>query len=227
MLPASFLLMPPWFAALDLLIAIAFLAVWYFYFLRYNRKKAKNILQWIGAVSAGHASVLSVRWDTRSRFQVKLQFRSHGFHNGRMAVQLLPREIPLKWLLSRYHGQQETLTFEADLDCAPAFSLEVHNYRWKNKPSRKTAFQPGRLQLVRTGPVVLTTRGDWQQDLTNMMNGLMASRDCNFETVRFRRRSPHFRAIVPLQYLDLREDCGPQLFNALQELATGASAAMF
>ena len=218
--------MSPWPAARDLLMAVAFLAIWYFYFLRYNRKRAKNILQWISGVSAGHANVRSVRWDSRSHFQVKLQLRSHCFHNGTMAVQLYAREMPLKWLLSRYRAEQETLTFEADLDCAPSFSLEVHNYRWQNKPSGKATLQPERLKLVRTGPVVLTTRGDWQQDLTNMMNGLMASRDCNFETVTFRRRSPHFSAIVPLQFLN-REDSGSHLFEALQELATGASAAMF
>jgi hypothetical protein len=80
---------------------------------------------------------------------------------------------------------------------------------------------------VRTGPVVLTTRGDWQQDLTNMMSGLLASRDCNFERVEFRRHSPHFSATLPLKSLDLNGEGAAQLFEALRELATGASAAMF
>ena len=44
--------------------------------------------------------------------------------------------------------------------------------------------------------VVLTTRNDWQREITAMMSALVASRDCDFLTVNFRKASPHFSATV-------------------------------
>jgi hypothetical protein len=170
--------------------------------------------------------VACVRWSSASCFHLRLQFSGEDFREAHMKVQLLPREMPVSWLLRRWQGRQEVLTFEADLAYPPTFNLEVRNYRWRKRGSGHIAPSDA-LVLVRTGPVVLTTRGDWQQDLSNMMNGLLASRDCNFERVEFRRRSPHFSATLPLNSLDLNSEGAAQLFEALRELATGASAAMF
>ena len=80
-------------------MAVAFLAIWYFYFLRYNRKRAKNILQWISGVSAGHANVRSVRWDSRSHFQVKLQLESDLPFVARPDLRGVIRPIPTKTCL--------------------------------------------------------------------------------------------------------------------------------
>jgi hypothetical protein len=159
---------------------------------------------------------------------VSLEFPGHAFRHAQIQICLWPREMPVQWLVSRLRGNRETLSFEADLDFPPAFSLEVHNHRWRKKTARwRKAADLESMCLVRTGPVVLTTRGDWQNDLTNMMNGLLASRDCNFESVRFQPDTPHFSATLPLDSLDLRGECAAQFFEALRELAAGASAAMF
>jgi hypothetical protein len=219
-------MMQAWTVAGDVLIALALVTLWYLGFVRYNRKKAQQLLHWICGASGREGMVVCVRWISASCFHLRLQFPAEDFREAHFKVQLLPREMPINWLLSRWRGRQEALTFEADLAYPPSFNLEVHNYRWRKR-------QPGRfrqsdaLVLVRTGPMVLTTRGDWQQDLTNMMSGLLASRDCNFERVEFHRHSPHFSATLPLKSLDLNGDGAAQLFEALHELATGASAAMF
>lgn len=215
--------MPVWAVAADVLIALVLVTVWYIGFLRYNRKKAQQLLRWMCAASGREGMVAYVRWASASRFHVKLQFPAEDFREAHIKVQLLPREMPLRWLLSRLRNRQEALTFEADLNCAPVFNLEVRNYRWKKRCGGIRQVDV----VARTGPVVLTTRGDWQQDLSTMMNGLLASRDCNFERVEFRRRSPHFSATLPLNSLDLNCDGAGQLFEALRELATAASAAMF
>jgi hypothetical protein len=219
-------MMQVWAVAADVLIALSLVTIWYLGFLRYNRKKAQRLLHWMCTASGREGMVACVRWVSPSCFHLRLQFSAEDFREAHIKVQLLPREMPVSWLLSRWRGRQEALTFEADLTCPPAFNLEVRNYRWRKRGARQIG-EAENLVLVRTGPVVLTTRGDWQQDLTNMMHGLLASRDCNFERVEFRRRSPHFSATLPLKCLDLDGEGAAQLFEALHELATGASAAMF
>lgn len=216
--------MQAWALAADVLIALVLVTLWYFGFVRYNRKKAEQLLHWICAAGGREAKVGCVRWISASCFHLQLQFPAEDFREAHMKVQLLPREMPLHWLISYLRGRQEALTFEANLHCAPAFNLEVRNYRWKKRGEFHTSECA---MVVRSGPVVLTTRGDWQQDLTHMMNGLLASRDCNFERLEFRRDSPHFSATLPLNSIDLQCEGAGQLFEALRELATGASAAMF
>jgi hypothetical protein len=217
-------MMQVWAVAADVLIALVLVSLWYFGFVRYNRKKAEQLLHWICAAGGYEGKVACVRWISASCFHLQLQFPAEDFREAHMKVQLLPREMPLNWLICHLRGRQEALTFEADLNCAPAFNLEVHNYRWRKRGEFRAS---DGAMVARTGPVVLTTRGEWQQDLTHMMNGLLASRDCNFERVEFRRDSPHFSASLPLKSIDLDCDGAGQLFEALRELATGASAAMF
>ncbi len=217
--------MQGWAVVADVLVALVLVTIWYLGFLRFNRKKAQRLLHWICAASGREGMLPCVRWMSASCFHFRLQVPGEDFRQIHIKVQLLPREMPLNWLLCHWHGRQEVLTFEADLNYAPAFNLQVRNYRWSKRGGG--AIRSSDALVVRTGPVVLTTRGDWQQDLTNMMNGLLASRDCNFERVEFRRRSPHFSATLPLKSLDLNCDGAGQLLEALRELATGASAAMF
>ena len=216
--------MQVWALAADVLIALVLVTLWYFGFVRYNRKKAEQLLHWICAAGGREDKVAGVRWISPSCFHLQLQFPAEDFREARMKVQFLPREMPLNWLICHVRGRKEALTFEADLNCAPAFNLELRNYRWRKRGEFRAS---DGATVVRTGPVVLTTRGDWQQDLTQMMNGMLASRDCNFEQVEFRRESPHFSATLPLNSIDLGCDGAGQLFEALRELATGASAAMF
>ena len=70
---------------------------------------------------------------------------------------------------------------------------------------------------------MLTTREQWAQELTPVVNALVASREKNFLNVRFRPESPHFSATVALETLYDKE-AAAGLLTVLRELAAGASA---
>ena len=60
-----------------------------------------------------------------------------------------------------------------------------------------------------------------------MMTALVASRDCDFHSVSFRRASPHFSATVPLESISPDSQCEAEIFEVLRELAACASASRF
>lgn len=213
--------------AIDALAGVAFVLLWYFLFLRYNRRKAIQILHSLRNAFAGQAQIIGVQWIGGSRFLVKLRVVSTHFQRASLQVHMYPREFPFSWLWSRFKKHQETMTFEADLECAPAFNLEVHNHRWSGR-TRKFPQDLRRLALDRCGPFVLTTRNDWQREITAMMSALVASRDCDFLSVCFRKMSPHFSATVPLGSIAATDSGSEsQIFDVLRELASCAQASRF
>ncbi len=213
---------------IDLVVGAVVVGVWYLWFSRQNRKRSLRILRWIESAFAGHGQLIGVHWVTSARFHVRLRLASNLFQRASLVIQLTPRELPLHWLYSRLKKRQETLTFEADLDCPPVFNLEVHNHRWCGRTHKKIPSDAQHhLSLEQVGPFVLTTRNDWQREITTMMTALVASRDCDFLTVSFRRTSPHFSATVPLDCLSPEAQAESDLFDVLRELAAGASASRF
>lgn len=212
---------------IDLAAGVALVACWYFWFVRFNRQKGAQIIGWIERAFDGHGHNAGVRWITASRFQVRLRLSTSSFRQPSVTVQLFPREMPLNWLIARVRRRQETLTFEADLDGPPSFNLEVHNHRWCGRTRRKFPRSSERWMLERTGPFVITTRTDWQREITNMLNALVASRECDCATVSFRRTSPHFSATVPLETISPDSPSEMNIFDVMRELAAGASASRF
>jgi hypothetical protein len=200
---------------------LALLAIWYFCFLRYNHKKAAAALRWVEGACSGRGKVVDARWEGASRLQAQLRFAAHWFENAHVTVRLLPRPVPFHWLFSLYRKQRETLTFEADLDCAPNFRLEVFRHRWltHTKGDLKDARN---WTISRPGPVVLTTRTEWTQELTPVVNTLMTSRGHSLLAVRFRPESPHLAATIPLDSLS-DEEAAAGFVGMLRELAAGAS----
>ncbi len=197
------------------------LGVWYFLFLRYNHKKAAIALRWVESACSGRARIVDTRWQGCSRLHAQLRFAAHWFENARVTVRLRPRPMPFQWLFSIYRKQRETLTFEADLDCAPTLRLEVFRHRWlTHKQSEATADR--NWTLSRPGPVVLTTRSEWTQELTPVVNTLMTSRGHSLLAVRFRPESPHLAATIPLDSLS-DEQAAAGFVGMLRELAAGAS----
>jgi hypothetical protein len=81
--------------------------------------------------------------------------------------------------------------------------------------------------LEQSGPFVLTTRNEWQREITTMMNALVASRECDCSSVSFRRSSPHFSVTVPLNTIAPESQAQCEIFDVLRELAAGASTARF
>ena len=214
------------FLGVDIAVGAVLVAAWYWISLRLNRRRGRRILQWIEQALEGKGIIAAVKWLSASRMRVKLELFDAGFHGPSMLVQLLPRETPLQWIVSRLRRRRETLTFESDLPCAPNFNLEVQNHRWCGKTSRKLVPDKN-WTLSRVGPFVITSRPDWQRDIKNMVESTVASRDCNFIEVKFGRSTPHFSATIPLTTLQPDSNVETGVFDALKDLAAGASASRF
>jgi hypothetical protein len=212
---------------LEVLAGLIVVTGWYVSFVRYNRRKAAEVLLWIKTAFSGHAQILGIHWATPSRFHVRMRLVPNVFQHSHIIVQLLPREFMLNWIICLFKKQQEVATFEADLDVPPGFNLEVHNQRWCGRSRRGAKLDPDHSTIENFGPFVLTTRRDWQREITSMMNALVASRDSDFLSVSFRRTSPHFSATVPLSCLAPQNATGNNVFRVLRELADCAGASRF
>lgn len=207
----------------DVLTAAAVLVLWHYLLGRYNRRRGIAALRWVEAACSGKGGIVEARWRDTSRLQARLGFSGHWLENARVTVRLLPRALPLQWLLSLWRKQQETVTFEADLDYAPAFQLEIFRHLWLThkdssivKPSRKWT-------ISRPGPVILTTRTHWAQELTPVVNTLMSTRGHTLMSVRIRPKSPHLAATVALDALSDKQAAAAFL-GVVHDLAVGASA---
>ncbi len=217
-----------WWRILSIEIAAgaALVAAWYLIFLRLNRRRGLRILRWIEQALDGKGLIAGAKWLSASRMRVQLRLFDPGFSRPSMLVQLLPRETPWQWIVSRLRRRRETLTFESDLPCAPNFDLQIQNQRWCGRSHRKLKPKMN-LSLYRVGPLVITSRPDWQRDIKTLMESTVASRDCNIMQVKFGRRTPHFSATIPLTTLE--PDCNLEtgVFDALKDLAAGASTSRF
>ena len=210
---------------IDVASSVAVLGLWYLLFSHYNRKKGAAALRWVQAACAGKGRVLESRWHGSSHLQARLHFPSQWFENARVTVKFRPRALPIQWLLSCWHRQKETLTFEADLGGSPSFHLEVVRHRWSahNRGTNSRKRDEREWDLYQPGPVVLTTRTHWKEDPSAELSALMSARRQDILQVRFRPESPQFSATVHLEALaDPAAAAG--FVTALREIAAGASA---
>jgi hypothetical protein len=212
------------------------LLIWYVGFARYNRRRGAAVLDWVQTACLGKGRILDPRWRASSSLlKATLHLSTRWFNDARLTVRLVPRPLPLQWLVSRWHGQEETLTFEADMGFPPVFHLDVIRHRWSGrtgaptkspvgtKTGRKTASRDRIWTISRPGPVILTTKEDWPTELTPVVNALASWHDKDFVSVRFNPRSPHFTATVALDSLsDHKAAAG--LLGLFRELAASSSA---
>lgn len=212
--------------AIDVVGAVAVLALWYCLFAAYNRRKGAEALRWVQSACAGKGRILDWRWLNSSRLHARLQFPSRSFENAHVTVRFRPRAVPVGWLLSYWRKQKETLTFEADLGGSPSFHLEVMRHRWCAHSRGVTARGRGddrEWDIYEPGPVILTTRTHWKQDPTPELNALMTVRQQDVLQVCFHPESPQFSATIALDALhDPKTAAG--FLTTLRELAAGASA---
>ncbi len=210
---------------IDVVSSVAVLALWYVVFSTYNRKKGAVALRWVQAACAGKGRVVESKWMGSSRLQARLHFPSRWFENAHVTVKFQPRALPVQWLLSRWHGQQETLTFEADLGGSPSFHLEVVRHRWSahNRGSISRKRDEREWDLYQPGPIILTTRTHWKQDPSAELSALMSARRQDILQVHFRPESPQFSATVHLEAL-ADPTAAASFVSALREIAAGASA---
>lgn len=216
-----------WRLGESVVVGLGIVFLWYGLFMHWNRRRAHRLLVRITSAFDGQGHFNSVLWLTSSQFQVQLQLGNCGFIQPTVTVRMIPREMPLGWMMSQIKKRRETLTFEADLLCPPGFNLEVQNQHWRSETRKRRLRKKSVVRLKHVGPFILTSRSDWQRDITSMMHALSASRDCDLLSVSFRRSSPHFSATIPLDTIAGQGRSPVKIFDALRELASGASAARF
>jgi hypothetical protein len=208
---------------IDALMAAACIGLWHACFAQYNRKKGAKAMQWVETACAHRGCITEQHWHGCSRVRARLAFAAHWFENARVTIQLRPRTLPLRWIYAILRRERETLTFEADLDCAPGIQLQVFRHRWLTHNHSQKPVGKREWELHRPGPVMLTTRDAWSEDLAPMVNTLMTSRGHNLLSVRFRAESPHLTATLPLEALR-DEQAAASFLKVLRALAAGASA---
>jgi hypothetical protein len=212
------------FLLIDVVAALALSLFWYAWFVRYNRKRAGNVLHWVQAACLGKGRIADLRWQANSsRLRATLHLSSRWFEDVRLTISLLPRPIPVQWALSRYRQEQETLTFEADMGFPPGFHLDVIRHRWSGRSGAKKSTSTRNWTISRPGPVILTTKEDWPVELNPVVNALASWRDKDFEGVRFNSTSPHFTATVALENLS-DQKAASALLGLFRELAASSSA---
>lgn len=204
---------------LSLLGAAAFCAAWYWLAVRHNRRRALQVLRWIESALAGQGQVSGIRWLAHSRFKVPLRLRCGVFHRAWMLVDLNPREMPLHWLWSNPAGRKDVLTFQADLDLPPSFSLEVHNFRLLARTPNSSPDSWGSERFEHTGPFVISTRADWQKEISSAMTSLVNPESREFLDINFQRSSPHFSVRLPLASIAPDSPTRTCMFATMRELA--------
>jgi hypothetical protein len=210
---------------IDVVSSVAVLGLWYIVFSTYNRKKGAAALRWVQTACAGKGRVVDSKWVGSSRLQARLHFPSRWFENAHVTVKFRPRALPVQWLLSCWHRQKETLTFEADLGGSPSFHLEVVRHRWSahNRGTMSRKRDQREWDLYQPGPIILTTRTHWKQDPSAELSALMSARRQDILQVHFRPESPQFSATVHLEAL-ADPNAAAGFVSALREIAAGASA---
>ena len=227
------------FILIGVVAAGALLLFWYAWFVRYNRRRAGTVLQWVQAACLGKGRVIDMRWQaSSSRLKATLQLSSRWFEDARLTIRLLPRPLPVQWALSRWRRQPETLTFEANMGFPPGFHLDVVRHRWSGYTGAKNPGSNGSgskglgskgstdtraWSITRPGPVILTTKEDWPVELSPVVHALASWRDKDFVGVRFNSTSPHFTATVTLENLS-DQKAAVALLNLFRELAASSSA---
>ena len=210
---------------IDVAGAVTVLGLWYLGFAIYNRRKGSAALRWVQAACAGKGNVLDSHWLGVSSHQLhaRLQFPSRGFQDARVTIRFHPRSSPVHWIVSCWHKQKETLTFEADLGGSPSFHLEVVRHRWSARSRGARQRDEREWDLYHPGPLILTTRTHWKEDPSSELNALMTVRQQDVLQVRFRPESPQFSVTVNLDALSDPANAAGFL-STLRELAAGASA---
>ena len=202
---------------------IALCVTWYAVSLRRKREKAREILRWIQASLAGRGHVVGISWTAASRFRVPLRLTCGVFRRAWVLVEMRTQETPAHWLIQKISNPQEVITFQADLDSPPTFSLQMQNFRWFARSSPKTAIENAGWQFERLPSVMITTKPASQKEIAGTMTSLSRGDNAEFLEVSFQRSSPHFSATLPLEFLAPGAPTRTYLLDTMREMAGSAS----
>jgi hypothetical protein len=202
---------------------IALCITWYAVSLRRKREKAREILRWIQASLAGRGHVVGISWMAASRFRVPLRLTCGVFRRAWVLVDMRTQETPVHWLIHKINSPQEVITFQADLDSPPTFSLQMQNFRWFARSSPKTEIENTGWQFERLPSVLITTKSQTQKEIAGTMTSLSRGDNREFLEVSFQRSSPNFSATLPLESLAPGAPTRPYLLDAMREMAGSAA----
>jgi hypothetical protein len=203
--------------------ATALCVTWYSLSLRHRRKRAKEVLRWIQSSLMGRGHVVGISWISPSRFRVPLRLTCGVFQRAWVLVELNTQNTPVEWLFSKIKGGREVLKFQADLDCPPSFSLQMQNFRWFVRSSRKSSIERPGWQFERLQTVMISTRPELQREIACTMTSLSKGESGDFLEVNFQRSSPHFSATLPLESLAPGSPARSYMLDAMRELAGSAA----
>jgi len=208
---------------ISLIAAAALCVTWYCVSVRRKRRKAREVLRWIQSSLAGRGHVVGISWISQSRFRVPLRLTCGVFQRAWVLVELNAQLTPIQWLFSKIKGAREVLRFQADLDCPPTFSLQMQNFRWFARSSKKSSIERPGWQFERLPAVMISTKPELQREIACTMTSLSKGESGDFLEVNFQRRSPHFSATLPLESLAPGSPARGYVLDAMRELAGSAS----
>lgn len=208
-------------------LAALLCGTWYGLSRRHTRRKAVRVIRWIEAALGVQGRVIGIHWLSGSRFKVPLRLASGVFHRAWMIVDLIPCDMPTYWLWSKLTHRQDLITFQADLDFAPPFSMEVHNYRWFARSSRKESPAGADWTFEQTGPFIITTRMVWEKEIATAMTSLAETSSREFLYVNFNRHSPHFSVTMPLEAISPACPSRACMFDAVRDVAASSLPSLF
>jgi len=208
---------------ITLVAVVALCVTWYVVALRRKREKSKEILRWIQASLAGRGHVVGISWMSASRFRVPLRLSCGVFNRAWVLVEMHSEPGPLEWIFNKISGRREMLTFQADLDCPPTFSLRMQNFRWFARSSPKAEIDRPGWQFERLPAVMISTKPASQKEIASTMTSLSKGDNGEFLEVSFQRSSPHFSATLPLEALAPGAPARTYMLDAMREMAGSAS----
>jgi hypothetical protein len=209
--------------AISLIAAAALLATWYCISVRRKRRKAREVLRWIQSSLCGRGHVVGISWISQSRFRVPLRLTCGVFQRAWVLVELNAQQTPVQWLFAKIRARREVLKFQADLDCPPTFSLQMQNFRWFARSSKKTSIERPGWQFERLQTVMISTKPELQREIACTMTSLSKGESGDFLEVSFQRQSPHFSATLPLESLAPGSPARSYVLDAMRELAGSAA----
>jgi hypothetical protein len=210
-----------YWVALSISLAVAFVAARYLWVRRVSRNRAIEVLQWIESSLSGYGHVTGIRWVDSDTFDVPVRVSKTVFRKANFRVQISQPELPLNWLLRRLRTKEDILLFSADLDYGPRFAMLMKTQRWFARTRNdSTVNEPG-WSFESCTPVVLTTRLDWQKEVTGMMQSLMACAHRENLNLEFRKSSPHLVLTMPLE--KIRPGSDSCICEVLRTVAEGVS----
>lgn len=202
-------------------LAILLITVWYWFFLRFNRRRAQRLLRWLEGAVDSHGQISGVEWVSPCHVRARLRLFSSAFRQPSLDARFAPRQTPLGWMLWRWRRRQETLTFEANLSCAPRHSVEIGRTRWTGITRRWTR-NSSSWPRHSVASLFISTQPDWDPEITARMSGVVSARDLDFLAVSFRPRAPHFSVTFSLDETLKHPGGELAIFDCLRELAQGS-----